>query len=115
MGIEYPEILIDAASTLAKALERSGLLPDRASDIAFEAVEALRSTWGGQPIYIPKAEYIELAPLHLQIYERYMAGDDPKDIAPDFDYTVQWVRTIIRTARMTRSQKVTAPLLFPDP
>jgi Mor family transcriptional regulator len=114
MDVEYPEILMDAAAILAKAMERHGMQPDRASDIAFEAVEALRTTWGGQPCYIPKAEYIELGPIHRQVYEHYMAGDDPRQIATDFKYSVQWVRQIIRTARMTRSQKVAAPLLFPD-
>lgn len=112
MGIEYPELLMDAAATLARTLETHGLQPDRASDIAFGAVEALRASWGGQMVYIPKAEYIELAPIHQQVYERYLAGEEPKDIAPDFKYSVQWVRQIIRTARMTRAQKVAAPSLF---
>lgn len=114
MGIEYPELLMDAAATLARALERQGIQGDRASDMAFEAVEALRSTWGGQTCYIPKAEYIELAPVHAQVYERYAAGEDLREIATAFKYSVQWVRQIIRTARMTRSQRVTAPQLLPD-
>jgi len=112
MGIQYPEVLMDAAASLAQELEKRGLPPEMASDAAFAAVEALRSRWGGADVYIPKAEHIELGPRHAQIYERWKASEDYFQIKKDFDYSIQWLRQIIRTARLLRAQKVTAPQLL---
>jgi Mor family transcriptional regulator len=114
MGIQYPEVLMDAAATLAQELERRGMAPEMASDAAFAAVEGLRARWGGADVYIPKAEHIELGPKHQQIYERWRAGEDYFQIKKDFDYSIQWIRQIVRTARLARSQKVLAPQLLQD-
>ena len=114
MGVHYPEVLLDAAASLARELERWGIARETASDAAFAAVEGLRARWGGTPVYIPKAEAIELEPKYLQIYERWKAGEGYSPLMRDFNYSEQWIRQIIRTARLTRGQKVQAPALFPD-
>jgi Mor family transcriptional regulator len=112
MGIQYPEVLLDAAASLAQELERRGMPAEAASDAAFAAVESLRARWGGADIYIPMAKVIELAPKHQQIYERWRAGEQIPALAGDFGYSYQWIRQVIRTARLARSQKVHAPQLL---
>lgn len=112
MGVQYPEVLLDAAACLAKSLERRGTGAEEASDMAFEAVEALRAQWGGADIYIPKAANIEIAPRHQEIYARWKAGETYLSLMREFGYSVQWIRQVIRTARLTRSQRVTAPTLL---
>lgn len=109
---EYPEVLTDAAACLAQALERQGIGPERASDLAFEAVEALRARWGGMDLYIPKAQYLETAPKHERIWELYRAGCDLRAIAQETGYSVQRVRQVIRQARAARALPVHAPSLL---
>jgi len=111
---EYPELLTDAAETLAMNLEAHGIEPDRAADLAFQAVDDLRRRWGGLQVYIPKAEYLELATRHQEVFERYRAGWDERDIAREAGYTERRVRQIIRTARLLRAAKVHAPPLLED-
>ena len=114
MGVQYPEVLMDAAASLAHELERRGISPEVAGDAAFAAVEHLRAQWGGADIYIPKAAVLDLAPKHQLVYEHWKAGDDYLKLMREFGYTVQWVRQIIRAARLARSQKVAAPMLLED-
>ena len=112
MAIEYPEILTDAGTTIAEALERQGLATERAADVAFAAVECLRSRWGGMNVYIPKAEYLDLAPKHQRVFEAVAAGRDPRDVAVEFKYSVQRVHQVVRAARLARAPKTTTPPLF---
>ena len=72
----YPEILIDAGATLAQALERQGLAPEKAEAIAWETTEQLRRRWGGMDhLYIPKAAVLDLEPKYQALYERWHAGE----------------------------------------
>lgn len=114
MGVQYPEILLDAAAILAKELERRGMAPEMASDVAFSAVEELRSKWGGADVYIPQAQYLELSSKYAEIYERWLAGEQVPELARSFGYSFQWIRQVVRTARLQRRQKAKARPLFEE-
>lgn len=114
MTAEYPEILLDLAASVAKSLEKSGISADRAADIAFEAAEDLRRRWAGMAPYIPGAAHLDLAPKYQEIYERAYAGEPKEVLARDFGYSVQWIRVLVKSARLARRQKVDAPPLLVD-
>jgi Mor family transcriptional regulator len=111
---QYPEVLLDVAACLTGSLERRGILPETAAEIAHEATESLRKRWGGMDLYIPKGEELELAPKYLLIYERWKAGVDQLTLVRDTGYSRQWITQIVRAARAGRAQKVEASPLFPD-
>jgi len=117
MAVEYPTFLHELGEQLAKVLDRRlaawGVTPDEASDAAFEAVEWVRQAWGGQEVYLPKAEYIELASRDREIYEKFLANHTYLQLNREFDLSEQWIRQIIRAARLARRQQAfQTPLPF---
>lgn len=111
MAVEYPEILTDVGEHLAEKLEERGMEPESASDLAFVVTELLRRYWGGQEVYIPKAEHLEQASRDLRIYEQFLAGWSFVQLNREFNLTEQRLRQIIRAARLSRRQKAAQPLL----
>ena len=111
MAVEYPEILTDLGEHLAEKLERRGMEPEQASDLAFSITEYLRRYWGGQEVYIPKAEHLEQAGRNRQIYEHFLAGWSFIQLNREFNLTEQRIRQIIRATRLGRRQQVVQPFL----
>jgi Mor family transcriptional regulator len=112
---DYPEILLDLAACVALALERAGIGKDKAADIAFEAAEHVRRCWHGMPVYIPGAAHLDLAPKYQKIYERWVAGEPVESLAREYSYSVQWIRVVVRSARLDKSHKVECKALFDEP
>jgi Mor family transcriptional regulator len=111
MAVEYPEILTDLGEHLAEKLEGRGMGSEEASDLAFAVTEYLRRYWGGQEVYIPKAEHLEQASRDRLIYEHFAAGWSFIQLNREFNLTEQRIRQIIRAARLARRQKAIQPLL----
>ncbi len=111
MGVEYPEILTDLGEHLAEKLERRGIEPEQASDLAFSITEYLRRYWGGQEVYIPKAEHLEQAGRDQRISEHFAAGWTFLQLNREFNLTEQRIRQIIRAARLARRQTAIQPSL----
>ncbi len=111
MSVEYPEILTDLGEHLAEKLEARGMEPEQASDLAFVVTSLLRRYWGGQEVYIPKAEHLEQASRDQRIYEHFVAGWGFVQLNREFNLTEQRLRQIIRAARLARRQKTAQPLL----
>lgn len=111
MAVVYPEILTDLGEHLAEKLEERGLEPEKASDLAFTVTEFLRRYWGGQEVYIPKAEHLEQASRDQRIYDHFLAGWTFIQLNREFNLTEQRLRQIIRAARLSRRQKTVQPFL----
>ncbi len=111
---QYPEVLLDAAACVSKALERRGLSREAAAEIGHECAESLRQRWGGMDLYIPKGESLDLAPKYQRIFEQWQAGVDALTLVRETGYSIQWIGQIVRAARVARAQKVDATPLFPD-
>lgn len=112
---EYPELLEDLGGILGESLVKRGMRKDQAAEVAWEAVEHVRRIWGGRPVYIPKAEQIELAERDQRIYDLFQhqlwsyAG-----LAKEFDRTEMRIRQIIKRVKLARRQKVEGSgTLFP--
>jgi len=103
---------MDVAACLSQALERKGIAAETASDLAYEAVEALRKRWGGMDVYIPQAEFLDLAPKHQLVYEHWKSNMPMLEMVREHGYSVQWIRQIVRASRATRAQKVSSPPLL---
>lgn len=114
MAVEYPEILTDLGEHLAEKLEGRGMDAEQASDLAFAVTEYLRKFWGGQEVYIPKAEHLEQASRDRLIYEHFAAGWTFIQLNREFNLSEQRIRQIIRAARLARRQKAVQPFLPMD-
>ncbi len=112
MAVEYPEILTDLGEHLAEKLEERGMEAEPASDLAFVVTEFLRRYWGGQEVYIPKAEHLEQASRDRRIYECFLGGWTFVQLNREFNLTEQRLRQIIRAARLSRRQKTVQPSLL---
>lgn len=114
--VDYPEVLEDLGGILGEALVKHGLKKDLASEIAWDAVETVRKSWGGRPVYIPKAEQIELSARDHEMYDRFQRSLWPyAALAKTYNLSEMRIRQIVKRARMARRQKLDGPgALFAD-
>lgn len=101
---EYPEILSDAGEHVACLLESRGYAAEKASALAFEITEVLRKHWGGQEVYIPKAEHLELSQRDARAYEMFAAGHGWLELSREFGLSERRLRQIVQQARLARRQ-----------
>lgn len=107
---EYPELLEELGGLLGESLVRHGLKKDQAAEVAWEAVEHVRLAWGGRPLYIPKAEQIELAARDQEMYELFQFAMWPyAALAKKYDRSEMRIRQIIKRVKLTRRQKLDGP------
>jgi Mor family transcriptional regulator len=71
---EYPELLQQLALTLKGCMERDGVEPDAAGQIAFDAVEDVRFIFGGHSFYLPQGEGYEMSRREKEILDAYTSG-----------------------------------------
>jgi len=104
---EYPEVLEDLGGMLGDALVRHGLKKDAASEIAWEAVEGVRRSWGGQQVYIPRGEEWARATRDQEIYALFQFEKWPYlALARKYDLTEMRVRQIIHRVKSQRCQRI---------
>lgn len=111
MPYEYPVLLESVGEKIAQQLVTKGLSQEGASDVAFAMTEFLRKEWGGQRIYLPQSEYLELNERNIRILQRLRDGESYQEIAMDLHLSEERIRQIERASRLARSQKVDSPAL----
>jgi Mor family transcriptional regulator len=103
----YPEHLKTVANVIAEALERDGVDPSRAGEIAFAATERLRFEHGGDAPYIPKGHLYESSVQWDEIFAAWSSGTPMAELLDRYDITPRHMRRIIdhgRTKRVKRDQ-----------
>jgi len=107
---DYPEVLEDLGGILGEALVKHGMKKDLAAEIAWDAVEYVRQAWGGRPVYIPKAEQIELAARDQELYELFQFRLwSYSALAKKYDRSEMRIRQIVKRVKLARRQKLDGP------
>jgi Mor family transcriptional regulator len=110
MDLSYPELLIDLATTIGEALEKTGVPPERAADAAFAATEHVRKRWSGQHLYLPKGIHYELSNRDREIWAEF-DGHNHSALARKHDLTSMRIYQIIKRLRALHIKR-TQPDLF---
>lgn len=74
-GPDYPQVLTGLAEAITSAIERKGASPDLARSFAEAAVEEIRTTFGGEPLYIPQGHRYYIERRNREIRRRLAAGE----------------------------------------
>lgn len=98
IGLTYPELLVDLATTIGEALEKRGVAADHAADIAFGAVERVRTLWGGQHLYLPRGARYQGSQRDRQIMSEFN-GHNQKSLASKYNLTEMRIYQIIKRQR----------------
>lgn len=92
LGNEYPEIYQHLCAIVVEACQGSGLEPGRAAAIGQEVTNQFRVAFGGETLYVPKVA----GAVHEEIFKRWKAGADPKELAREYDYSQPHLNFILR-------------------
>lgn len=94
----YPDLLEHLATTVAERLAARGIDPVTATELGNEAAEAVRQTFGGQPIYIAKGVRWLLSQRDREIYAKW-TGRNAWALCREHDITERRLRQIIDAMR----------------
>lgn len=100
------ELLSYLGASLAAGLEREGLIPHRASEIALDVMASLRFEFAGQLIYFPRGIQERAEEKAEAIYQKYQAGTAIDDLAHEYGHSVQWVYRLIASVRKKRQSQL---------
>ena len=105
----YPPELALIVMTTAEALEKEGVGRVQALSVGFVVAERVRAAFGGAQIYIPMGDNVDA--LHEQIYADWRRGVLPKQLAQDYNRSVN---TIYKIVKAKQSNHTHQPGLFDD-
>lgn len=94
-----PELLADLGEHTAAILcEKVGLDGDEATQVARELVDRMRLIWGGQLLYFPKGDSMEIAERDLEMWADF-TGDNQAALAKKYKLSIQQVYKRLRLVR----------------
>lgn len=102
-----PELLADLGDhTEAILAEKAGLPAERAKEVARALIDRMRYNWGGQLIYFPKGESLDIMERDLEIWAKFN-GSNQDALAREYNTSVQTIYKrlrIIREAMIAQNQ-----------
>lgn len=102
-----PELLADLGDHTADILSSKGGLPNnRAQELARDLVDRMRNNWGGQLVYFPKGDSIDIAERDLELWSKFN-GSNHHILAKEYGMSVQAIYKrlcIIRDALIAEKQ-----------
>ncbi len=105
---DLPEMipaLAEIASSVARDL--AGITPEVAEAAGWEIAERFVRDWGGQQVYVPKADSIARGRLYEAVWQEFR-GDNHAEIARRHGISTVWVYAIVkrmRAAHRARTQR----------
>jgi len=94
----YPEILADLQAIVTSSLTAAGIDAAQSSQVAHQAAEKIRKSWGGQMVYIAKGKDYELSQRDLEIWEKF-TGRNHSQLCREYGISLQWLYKIINHQR----------------
>ena len=103
MTVDYrskgPELLVDLVDKTASVLvEKAGLDPDIAQLCAEAVAHRMRQSWGGQQVYFPKGQAVDISERDLQLFQEF-DGKNQRDLARKYGMSLQWVYQRIKAVQ----------------
>jgi Mor family transcriptional regulator len=95
----YPDLLRDLAGEFSAVFKARGLDAMQADVLAQAAVERLRRLHGGAELYIPNGRHFDARLEHLDLFQRWQAGANPRDLARSYGVTLAWTYRLIAKLR----------------
>ncbi len=103
---KYPDHLATVALTITEALQRDGIDPARADEIAFAATEKVRFEHGGDTSYIPKGHLYQVLTEWREIYDAWANQSvEVDELRRRYDLTERHLRRIIAWGRNERVKR----------
>lgn len=92
------QALMDIAQVVADALGQAKLAPELCLEIGRQAAEAVRKTYGGEQIYIPKGRFMVLTERDRQIWREF-TGANAFALAKKYQVTERHIYRIVALMR----------------
>jgi Mor family transcriptional regulator len=100
-----PELLADLGDKVTdKLCKTADIDPSTARQIACELVDDMRRDWGGQLVYFPKGDSMEILERDLQMYADFN-GSNHAQLAQSYNLSVQQVYKRLRLVRESKFAK----------
>lgn len=94
-----PELLTDLAEHIAVALcELVSMEVGKAEHVAKEVTERMAAHWGGQNVYFPMGQSVQLSRRDRQIYDGFN-GTNHSELARQYGVSLQWIYKIVKAVR----------------
>lgn len=98
------QALLDIATTVSEALVKFGTAAARAEDIGLLTAAALRDTYGGEQLYIPKALGLAISDRDREIYSKY-DGNNTFALSKEYGLTERQIYICIGRIREEETVK----------
>jgi Mor family transcriptional regulator len=94
-----PELLTDLTEHIAVALcELVSMEAGKAEHVAKEVTERMAAHWGGQNVYFPMGQSVQLSRRDRQIYDGFN-GTNHSELARKYGVSLQWIYKIVKAVR----------------
>jgi Mor family transcriptional regulator len=94
-----PELLTDLTEHVAVALrELVAMEAGKAQHVAKEITDRMAAHWGGQNVYFPMGQSIQLSRRDRQIYDDFN-GTNHSELARKYGVSLQWIYKIVKAVR----------------
>jgi len=112
-----PELLRDLTDkATALAVEQVGLDREAAARLARALVDMMRKDWGGQLIYFPKGQGIDLTERDLEFYNRWNGTTEHlEQLSAEYNVSIQWAYQIIKAVRSSDLARRQPDMFTSDP
>jgi Mor family transcriptional regulator len=95
----YPELLVDIAQEVARALTELGAVETaKGEEIGLQIAERIRARFGGIQHYIPKGDAVDIAKRDWEIYAKF-DGTNSAELAIEYDLTDTRIRQIVKACK----------------
>ena len=101
-SFEYPELYQHLAAIVVELAVARGSPLAEADALGLEVAERFRQDFGGTTVYCPKVA----GATHTAIFEAWLKGATPAELARQFDYAEPYVNRIIRVLRAKRESRM---------
>lgn len=110
---EYPKVLVELADHATTVLKRHGLDEAKAREISAELAEHIRTTLGGQPVYITKGRMWAAHQKWQAIWAEF-TGDNHETLATKHGVTLRHVYDVVAAMRAEEVKRRQSDM-FPEP
>jgi len=99
-----PQLIGDMADKIAAAVAKRGVANEQAAEIGVEVADQIRADWGGQAIYFPKGEALDIAQRDIEIWHKF-TGFNHLALAREYDLTEIHIYRVVKAVGIAMRAK----------